>query len=331
MWHVGIDLHRQDLVVAAVDDDGDVLAPVHIACRDEERIREHFSSLQPFRCVVEATETYYWLYELLEPLGTVLLANTLRFRAMMSRRSKTDKQDALLLAQCLRMDTIPLASIPSPRYQKLRSIMRHRARLGRDQSRLKTELKALAARQNLEPPYKCCFGPRGLEWFRHQDFGMAGNIERDHILGMISLVGAQIRSIEDMYGSLAEEHPETAALTDIHGIGIYSALMIVGELCDPDRFRHAGQVGAYAGLTPRVRQSGEHCYHGHISKQGSPWLRWILIEAAIKVIRRDEELAAFYRRLRKRSSASIARVAVARKLVEICWKRLRRFQQISTA
>ena len=74
-----------------------------------------------------------------------------------------------------------------------------------------------------------------------------------------------------------------------------------------------------------------HCYHGHITKQGSSWLRWILIEAAIKVVRRDERLAAFYTRLRKRSSGNIARVAVARKLAEICWKRLRRFQQINAA
>ncbi len=331
MWHVGIDLHRRDLVVAAINDDGTVLEPVRLQSRDRDKILEHFTSLQPFRCVVEATETYYWLYELLKPLGTVLLANTVKFRALMSRRSKTDKHDAILLAHCLRLDAIPLASIPSPKYKRLRSIMRHRIGLGRSQSKLKIQLKALAARRNVEPPYKSCFGPRGLRWFQQQDFGFACNLERDALLQTLTLIATQIRSIEEMYESLAEEYPEVQALTDIHGIGIYSALVIVGEICDPSRFRHAGQVGAYAGLTPRVRQSGEHCYHGHITKQGSSWLRWILIEAAIKVVRKDERLATFYTRLRKRSSGNIARVAVARKLAEICWKRLKRFQQINTA
>ena len=89
--------------------------------------------------------------------------------------------------------------------------------------------------------------------------------------------------------------------------------------------------GAYAGLTARVRQSGAHAYYGHITRQGSPWLRWILVEAAMKVIRRDPALKAFYTRIRKRSSAKVARVAVARKLATICWVRLRRWHAAQAA
>ena len=59
----------------------------------------------------------------------------------------------------------------------------------------------------------------------------------------------------------------------------------------------------------------------------SAWLRWVLIEAAMKVVRRDVALAEFYTRIRERSSAKIACVAAARKLAEICWKRLRRWHR----
>ena len=75
-------------------------------------------------------------------------------------------------------------------------------------------------------------------------------------------------------------------------------------------------------LTSRVHQSGDHCYRGSITRQGSPWLRWILVEAAIKRHANDPQLKNFYVRIRKRSGVKIARVAVARKLAEICWKRL---------
>ena len=102
---------------------------------------------------------------------------------------------------------------------------------------------------------------------------------------------------------------------------------IVAELGEVERFRTAKQVGAYAGLTSRVHQSGGHCYQGSITRQGSPWLRWILVEAAMKTVREDAALRNFYNRVRKRSSAKIARVAAARKLAEICWKRLRRWQR----
>jgi transposase len=94
-----------------------------------------------------------------------------------------------------------------------------------------------------------------------------------------------------------------------------------------DRFRTAKQVGAYAGLTPRVSQSGDHCYHGHITRQGSSWLRGALVEVAMKVTAKDKKLKLFYQRIRKRSSRNKARVAVARKLAEICWKRIKSFQQ----
>jgi transposase len=86
-------------------------------------------------------------------------------------------------------------------------------------------------------------------------------------------------------------------------------------------------LAAYAGLTARVHQSGDHCYRGHISKQSSPWLRWILVEGAMKLVHKDVALANFYQRIRKRSSTKIARVATARKLAEICWKRLLRWQR----
>jgi transposase len=80
---------------------------------------------------------------------------------------------------------------------------------------------------------------------------------------------------------------------------------------------------AYTGLTSRVWQSGSREHRGPISREGSSWLRWILVEAAMKVVRRDEALNRFYTRIRKRAGWLRARVAVARKLGETCWKRLR--------
>ena len=252
MWHVGIDLHRETVVMAAVNDAGEAMDPLRIRCEDTEAILRVVQVLGTFRAVIEASGTYRWLYDLLRPYGTVLLAHPVRLRAMVQRRSKTDKLDAQLLANLLRIDQIPLAYIPPQPYQQLRDLTRCRPRWARGQAEV---------------------------------------------------------------------------LQEIHGIGLYSALLIVAELGEVERFRRAKQVGAYAGLTSRVHQSGNHCFRGSISRQGSPWLRWILVEAAMKAIHKDGALKNFYTRVRKRSSAKIARVAVARKLAEICWKRLRRWQR----
>ena len=325
MWHVGIDLHRATVVMAAVSDAGEAMKPITIACDNTTAIVATVKKLGTFRVVIEASGCYRWLYDLLRPHGTVLLAHPLRLRAMIQRRSKTDKLDAQLLANLLRINQIPLAYIPPEPYQQLRDLTRGRSRLARDLARVKITLRDVLARQNRQAPYRTPFGVRGRAWFRVQDFGPIENLVRDELMGRLEHYTRQIARFDQHLAQIALTFPQTEALTDIYGIGLYSALLIVAELGEVDRFRSAKQVSAYAGLTARVHQSGGHCYHGSITQQGSPWLRWILVEAAIKVVRADAPLRDFYTRVRKRSSAKIARIAVARKLAEICWKRLRRW------
>jgi len=327
MWHVGIDLHRAFVVMAAVRDNGEIMEPVKIACRETDSILEVMRSLAPFRAVIEASGTYRWLYDLLRPYGVVLLAHPARLRAMILRRSKTDKLDAQLLANLLRINQIPLAYVPPEPYQQLRDLVRCRAKLAQDRAEAKIKLRDMLARQNLISPYKTPFGPRGLAWFRSRDFGLVGNMLRDELLARLWHYDRQIAVFDEQLERCRPDFPQTEAITDIYGIGLYSALLIVAELGEVERFRTAKQVGAYAGLTSRVHQSGGHCYQGSITRQGSPWLRWILVEAAMKTVREDAALKNFYTRVRKRSSAKIARVAAARKLAEICWKRLRRWQR----
>jgi transposase len=197
--------------------------------------------------------------------------------------------------------------------------------LVRGQTEAKIRLRALLARRNREAPFRMPFGPRGLAWFAKQDFGPIENLVRDELLERLRHYRRQITILDQHLAPAAQQFPQVASLVDIHGIGLFSALLIVAELGEVERFLTAKQVAAYTGLTARVQQSGGHCHRGSITRQGSPWLRWILVEAAMKVVREDAALKNFYTRVRKRSSAKIARVATARKLAEICWKRLRRW------
>ena len=124
---------------------------------------------------------------------------------------------------------------------------------------------------------------------------------------------------------VAKNHPRSTRQGDLSSGTLVS--ICIGELGEMERFRTAKQVGAYAGLTCRVHQSGSHCYHGSITHEGSSRLRWVLIQVAMHVVRDDVALQNFHTRIRKRSSAKIARVATARKLAEISWKRLRRWHE----
>ncbi len=105
-------------------------------------------------------------------------------------------------------------------------------------------------------------------------------------------------------------------LTTIPSMGYYSALLAKSEIGGVNRFRSAKQLCAYAGLVPLTYASGNTCFHGHITKQGSRWLRSILIEAAIHAVKRPGVLRRFYFRVERKRGGQIAKVAEARKLLE---------------
>lgn len=325
--HAGIDLHKQDLVVGVEDEHGPVGKPRRLPCRDEKAIRDYFERLRPFRAVIEASSSYRWLYELLSPLGHVILAHPYRLRAIVSARAKTDKLDAALLARLLRAGLIPEAYIPPKEIEELRQVTRGRARLSYAATSAKNQLHVLLRRGNIQAPFANVFCKEGRRWFEGLDLAVGGNLMRDELLRRLGHYEEELRRVDACLEEMASGFPQVESLLGLHGVGLYSALLIVAELGEVERFSTDRQVGAYTGLTARVHQSGGRDYHGHISKQGSRWLRWVLVQAAMKIVHRDEKLRNFYTRIRKRSSRNIARVAVARKLAGICWVRLRRWQR----
>jgi transposase len=111
-------------------------------------------------------------------------------------------------------------------------------------------------------------------------------------------------------------------LLPIPGIGITIAATIVAEVWDVSRFQSPDHLCSWAGLTPNEHFSADHVRRDHISKQGSRWLRWVMVEAAIHALR-DPELREFFGRIARRRGNKIARVAVARRLLTLAYYALR--------
>jgi transposase len=107
----------------------------------------------------------------------------------------------------------------------------------------------------------------------------------------------------------------------IPGIGHYSALLIVSEIGDINRFPDSYHLCSYVGLVPSTHSSGGITYHGSITKTGSKYLRWILLECVHVHIRTNKHsnVARFYERLVKRKGSSIAAVAAAAKLLKVAF------------
>jgi hypothetical protein len=126
--------------------------------------------------------------------------------------------------------------------------------------------------------------------------------------------------------------PGFQRLLTIPGVDVGTAAAVIAAVGDITRFQSPGQLVAYLGLDPKVRQSGaEPARYGHISKRGDPQARSMLVEAAWISIRSPGPLRAFGERVRARKNAQVAAVAVARKLVVLCWHPLTKDQDYAFA
>ena len=139
----------------------------------------------------------------------------------------------------------------------------------------------------------------------------------------------EIKILERDLKKHGKQYEETQLLTTIPGIGVYSALIILSEIGDITRFPCEEKLYAYTGVIPSVHQTGEHTYHGHITKQGSKHLMWILIEAVrIHLIWTNKHMietniSRFYHRLCKKKPRNVAATAAARKLLQIIYHMLK--------
>jgi transposase len=110
------------------------------------------------------------------------------------------------------------------------------------------------------------------------------------------------------------------------GIDIFSAMLISTEIVDITRFSTPWKLVSYAGLSPSTRESSGKIKTGRITKQGSPLLRWILVQCSLSAIRHDHHMRTFYERIKQRKGHGKAIVATAKEMLVIIWYMLTRHQ-----
>jgi transposase len=312
--YVGIDVHRKRSQVAVIDQDGTVLANRNVN-NGVTPILSVIGGLPPGTpAAFEAAYGWGWLVELLEDYGfEPHLVHPLQCKAIASARLKNDKVDAAILAQLLRADLLPEAWIAPPEVRQLRALLRHRVQLVRLRTLLRNRIHAVLADHGYGRPEGCWSGP-GRAWIARLDLpAISAEVIQD-ALALIDAVESVIGRLDTEIRGHARSDPRVNVLTQLPGVGPFTALVLLAEIGDITRFASARKLAAWAGLTPTVRGSDRTVRHGHISKQGSAWVRWILCEAAQKA-KRHPDFAASYQAIAGRRGTKIATTAIARKLL----------------
>jgi transposase len=239
--------------------------------------------------------------------------------AIAAARVKTDAVDARTLAHLLRTELLPEAYVAPRELRDLRNLLRHRVVLTRMRSALKNRVHALLARQGIQREHADLFGEGGRRFLDQLPLREPARRRLDSLLSLIGNFDREIEQAKREIDALARHDPRVDVLCQLRGIGPYTAMLVIAEVGEIERFRSARHLCAWAGLTPTVRSSDGRARLGHISQQGSPHIRWTLVEAAQKTATGGSLLRAAFERIAKRRGRNIAKVAVARRMLTLCY------------
>ena len=338
MRYVGVDLHKQVIsaCVVVIEDGGrKVIGRRTLRCKEPEIIEAFFAQLAPFQVVVEASASYEWFVELVDPLADrVILAHPKKLRVIAESTRKTDKLDAQILAEFLALDMIPEAHRPSPRVREHRVLVRYRSYLQRRRSGLKTKLRGILARYNAD--VKSLFTKKGREYLATVELSDAHRFLVDQLSESLDHYTQQLTAADKKLSQFAEKAPiaerEAREILDtIPCVGPVTVDVVVSELGDARRFSSQKKVTAYAGLDPGIRESANRAKQLGITKEGSRMLRWALVELAWRMVGKTRRWGSIYYKLKKRAGAKKAIVAVARRLLCVMVSMLKSGQRYSMA
>src|SRR5437764_2401728 len=316
--YVGIDVHRKRSQVAVVTEDGTVQLNKNVVNGSEPMLRLIGDLPSGTPVAFEAAYGWGWLVELLEDYGFgPHLVHPLRCKAIASARLKNDKVDAAILAQLLRAGLLPEAWIAPPQVRQLRALLPHRVQLVRLRTLLRNRIHAVLADHGQDRPGGCWSGP-GRAWLAALELPAASREVVEDDLALIDALQQPIDRLDWEIRQRARGDPRVKVLTQLPGVGPFTALVLLAEIGDISRFGSARQLASWAGLTPTVRGSDRVAHCGHISKEGSAWLRWVLCEAA-QTAKRSPQFAATFQGIAQRRGKKIATTAIARKLLTRAW------------
>ena len=344
MLYLGIDQHKRQLTVNLRAEDGTVILKRQVST-EWEKVRAFFADLAEragpeggFLAILEVCGMNPWLLEMLKEFGcreTVVIQPTER------SKQKTDRRDAGELSHLLWVHRqqfldgkhpLGLRRVQPPTSQEAddRQLTVLRARLTKKRTAVLNGIHKILRKHNLEQacPTKKFQTQKVRRWLTEVELPALDRLEVNLLLPQWELLDEQLKLVEEKIAERAEADERAKLLESVPGLGHYSALAIASRIGDIERFKRPDSLANYFGLTPGCRNSGEATQRlGSITKQGSKMVRYLLNQAVVRILRFDGAMRTWFKRIKKRRGAKIARVAVMRRLTTILWHMLKKKQK----
>ena len=323
MMIIGVDYHPSDQYIAFVDTETGECGERRLNHSDREAekfYRELAARGVSVRVGMEATGYSRWFERLLAELGIeVWIGDAAKIKAKRVRKQKNDREDARLMLRLLRENNFPRIWVPTPETRDLRQLLWHRHRLVQMRTRIMNQLQAVAMNEGYRWKKKL-FSEQGRALLVKLSLAPWASRRRQELLELLDRMNPTIEELTAAVEREARKRPEVLRLMSHPGVGPLTALAFVLIIGTPSRFPRGKQIGTYVGMIPTEDSSAGQQRLGHISKQGSSLLRFLLVEAAQAAARNHPDWRRRYMHLAMRRHKSIAKVAMGRRLaIRLYW------------
>jgi len=269
----GLDVHKDSTYATILDPSGKIVNQTRMS---NERVLSYLMHFDVSKVGMESSNQIAPLYRRLASRGySVVVSHPKKTRYIAEAKIKCDRVDSKAIAELVRLDALPLAYFPDEETAVLREKVRRRAFLVRSRVKLRVKIKSVLTYEGLKwPSDHGLFTKKGVEWLHGLNLQPV-----ESYLRVMKPLNDEIMLLSKELRGMAEEDEDVKLLMTIPGVGYYTALLMKSEIGDIDRFPFGERLCSYAGLVPSTHASGKTVRHGCITKEGSKWLRWVMVEA----------------------------------------------------
>jgi transposase len=320
IW-VGVDVHKESYAVAILSENG-VLHHFRTPSDNLGLLRQFQErGIQISGLAYEAGPTGFGLYRACKEAGIkAMVVAACRVPQTPGKTAKTDRIDCKRLAGYLANGMLKPITVPSEDQEAERSKVRRRNKVSQEIAKTKERIKSFLLVNGLpEPAGLRCWSHIGIKELQEMEMHSDLRFTLDSYLRQLTFLEAEKSLLEKDL----REHvlPKDDVLQSVPGVGPITSSLFRAELFDPNRFDKAEQVASYVGLAPVISQSGASSGYARLIPCGQSKLRSVLVEAAWRLMSKEEWASAFYRRMMRHSGKpQKAIVALARKLAVILWR-----------
>ena len=335
---VGVDLHKTQFTVCAVNEDGEFLLEGMYPTSSDgyEAFSKEMHSLEEdgysIELAVESTGNARFFKNRMEAEGfMVKVVNTNRFKVITMSTKKTDANDAATLAYYLMKDMLPEAHLCDQTSEELRRMLKTRSILVQSTVKIKNQIHGMMLGYGIETKSAQFQSKK-----KRQE--LIGDLEDQYseftasslevTLNILDDLESQIKKIEKQIEEMVKENKQVELLKTIPGVGIINAATIAAYTADMDRFGgDFKRFAAYVGIVPSVHNSNEAVHLGRITKHGPRELRTAFVQVALGMIRLRKQTAEWYlikdyRRKKEDKGSGRAIIALSRKVARVVFAML---------